>query len=410
MTMTEPQGRGTIAAGSITAVAMMAQSVLVYLFTLFAAHTLGPEHFGGVSAFLGILLVANVGALALQATAARRTATCEPEEQGEVAREALHSTRQTTILLTAVLLLASPLVAYLLHISLLAALMAPATIAPLTLAGGFAGILQGTQRWSWLAAVFVAIGAGRLLFGALGIYLYGSIEGATVGLAIGAAMPAVIGWWGTRFVSRTGERGHHRLLHEVWKNGQSLLAFFVLTNLDVIIARNRFPATNAGIYAAGGVLAKMCLFLPQFVIVVAFTKMAKDHAADADDQQWLRPLGFVAALGAMVVAGTAVLPQLAVLFIGGSEYSRLESFAWLFALEGTIFAMLQMVVYRQIARQAKIARYLWVTSSAIVLVGMFAPIKVPTLVIAVIVIAVIGAVPTAMARSHLPAPAPTDSA
>jgi hypothetical protein len=391
-----------LAASSVTAVAMMIQSVLVYLFTLFAAHMLGPIHFGGVSAFLGLLLVANVGALALQATAARRTATCAPEHQAEVVREALRSTRLTTITLAVVLTLVSPLVAYLLHISLLSALMAPATIAPLTMAGGFAGILQGTQRWSWLAAVFVSIGAGRVFFGTLGMYLDRNIQGATIGLAVGAVLPALIGWLGTRATSRQGERGNHRLLLEVWKNGQSLLAFFVLTNIDVLIARNQFARVDAGIYAAGGVLAKMCLFLPQFVIVVAFTKMAKDHAADADDRQWLRPLGFVAALGSMVVAGTALLPQLAVLFIGGSRYQRLESFAWVFALEGTIFAMLQMVVYRQIARQAKVARYLWATAIAIVLVGLLAPVTVPTLAIAVIVIAIVGAIPTALARSHLP--------
>ena len=54
---------------------MLGMNALAYAFTLAAAHRLGPTEFGGVSALLGVLIVANVGALALQATAARRLAT-----------------------------------------------------------------------------------------------------------------------------------------------------------------------------------------------------------------------------------------------------------------------------------------------------------------------------------------------
>lgn len=71
----QSRGTGLATAGSLTAGGMMTMNLLAYAFTLLASHALGPEHFGAVSAFLGILLVANVGALALQATAARRIAT-----------------------------------------------------------------------------------------------------------------------------------------------------------------------------------------------------------------------------------------------------------------------------------------------------------------------------------------------
>jgi O-antigen/teichoic acid export membrane protein len=393
--------RETVAASSLTAVAIMVLSVLVYLFTLVAAHRLGPEQFGGVSAFLGLLLVANVGALALQATAARRTATCDPEHQDEVVWEVVVSSRQTTIALSVVLVALSPLVAHSLHLSLLSALMAPATIAPLTLAGGYSGILQGTQRWNWLAAALVANGAGRFLAGGLAILLVPTVDGATVGLAIGALVPAFVSWLGCRSFTSPGATRGHGVLAEVWANGQSLLAFFILTNLDVLVARNQFTRFDAGIYAAGSVLAKMCLFLPQFVIVVAFTKMAQDHAADSEDRNWLKPLGAVAAIGALVVGGTALLPELAVVFVGGPEYEALTDHAWLFALEGTIFALLQMVVYRQIARQARVARYLVLGAIGATGVGLSVPMSTNGLVLTMIAATLVAAVPTVLAHSRL---------
>ena len=69
------------------------------------------------------------------------------------------------------------------------------------------------------------------------------------------------------------------MLGELWRNGHTLLAFFAFTNLDVLLARHLFSSTDAGVYAAGAILAKTCLFLPTFVLVVAFPTMASDRDA-----------------------------------------------------------------------------------------------------------------------------------
>jgi O-antigen/teichoic acid export membrane protein len=191
------------------------------------------------------------------------------------------------------------------------------------------------------------------------------------------------------------------VLREVWHNGQSLLAFFVLTNLDVLMARNQFPHVTAGVYAAGSIIAKTCLFLPQFVIIVAFPKMAQDAAEDSNDRTWLRPLGLVALLGLCAVLGAAVLNSLAVTFVGGDKYHSLSGYAWLFALEGTAYALLQMVVYRQIARQAKVAVYLWAGAAAVVLAGLLVNGNQP-LVVAVVLIVAAVTVPVTLARPARP--------
>ncbi len=401
MTLSEagPERYSVATATSLTAAGMMAMNILVYIFTLAASHLLGPEHFGGVSAFLGILLVANVGALALQATAARRIATSSPETRDEVAHDVIVSTWHVGLGLALLFTLATPLFMVTLHTPLTAALMVGLTVGPLTMIGGYVGVLQGSERWRSLALTFIALGVGRAGFGILGIIVDRSVTGAMVGVFLGSLVPALVGWWGCRHVPHAAAGKHHGVLKEVWHNGHSLLAFFVLTNLDVLVARNQFAHIDAGVYAAGSILTKTCLFLPQFVIIVAFPKMAQDQAVNDQDRAWLKPLYVVIALGGCAVVGSAVLRDLAVTFVGGSEYAALASYAWLFTLEGTVFAVLQMVVYRQIARQAHVAIYLWAAAIVLGVIGVVVVNTNTALVVLVIVVALVAALPVTLARA-----------
>ena len=62
---------------------------------------------------------------------------------------------------------------------------------------------------------------------------------------------------------------------------QALLAFFALSNADIVVARNVLDGHDAGLYAGGLILTKAVLFLPQFVVVVAFPSMATRRASAA---------------------------------------------------------------------------------------------------------------------------------
>ena len=57
-------------------------------------------------------------------------------------------------------------------------------------------------------------------------------------------------------------------------NSHALLAFFALSNVDVVVARNVLAEHQAGLYAGGLILTKAVLFLPQFVVVIVFPSMS----------------------------------------------------------------------------------------------------------------------------------------
>ncbi|ADB32155.1 polysaccharide biosynthesis protein [Kribbella flavida DSM 17836] len=345
---------------TVVAVGMAIMNVAAYGFTLIAVHRLVPEQFGAVTALLGLLLIGNVASLGLQASGARRIATHTGPGEAALADSMLKAGRRAAVGLTLICLLATPLIMWLLHIdSLVAALMVAPTLGFLTVMGSQLGVLQGGKNWTELAAVYLSTGIGRLVFGGGALFVHQSVTAAMIGLAIGAAVPALLGTFLLRgSVGGTIEQVKE-VLGETVHGTHTLLAFFVIANADVLLARNLLDPKHSGYYAAGVIVAKACLFLPQFVIVVVFPSLA---SSPGDTLRLRRAIQAVAALGVCTVLGALVLPDLVVTVVGGPEdYAPVGPVAWLFALAGSSYAVLQLVVYAAIAQQEKRAALLiWI--------------------------------------------------
>jgi O-antigen/teichoic acid export membrane protein len=191
-----------------------------------------------------------------------------------------------------------------------------------------------------------------------------------VAVAVTLVIPVVVGIHALRHRRlRPGARreGLRSLVVEMVHNSQALLAFFAVSNVDLIVARHTLDRHDAGLYAAGLILAKAVLFLPQFVSIVAFPAMASGQSP----RTFVLAVGAVALLGAVATLATAVLPGLALIFVGGSQYDDVRSKLWIFAVLGTLLACLMMVVYALLARSGQRSVYLtWVALAAIIVLGL----------------------------------------
>jgi O-antigen/teichoic acid export membrane protein len=246
--------------------------------------------------------------------------------------------------------------------------------APLTMMGAQAGILQGERRWSALALVYVAAGVPRLLIGTSLIAWWHSEFAALLGVVVAAYVPVLVGWLALRHPRDPGEESeeHHEgsLWRETLHNSNALLAFFALSNVDILVARNVLDSHQAGLYAGGLILVKAVLFLPQFVVVLAFPSMG---VAESRLRTLLQSLLAVGVMGGLVALGVTVLSDLAILFVGGTQYSAIEPWLWAFALLGGVLAMLQIVVYSVLGRQARKSVYLlWLALLGVVGLGSLA--------------------------------------
>jgi O-antigen/teichoic acid export membrane protein len=351
---------------------MAVMNVSTYGFTMVAARLLGPGSYGALASLMATLLVISVLQLALQATAARRIAA-EPEHVAQIEKTILGVTYRAAVGLGLLLLLLAPLLNVVLRLdSLLTAALVSVVSVPFTVMGGQAGILQGERRWNALALVYLLSGVPRLVIGTALIAWQPSELAALVGTGLGACVPVVAGWRFLRGVRDPGvateEHGYRRVLRESSRNSQTLFAFFALSNADIVIARNVLTEHDAGLYAGGLILAKAVLFLPQFVVVMAFPSMS----TIAERRRALTAsLGLVAALGAATTLGAAVLPQLALVFVGGARYDEIAGHLWIFAILGTVLSMLQLLVYSVLARQGQRSAYLvWSAFVAVVVLGL----------------------------------------
>lgn len=334
---------GFVRGGALLAAGLAVSNVLGYAVNLVASRLLGPDEFGAFASLMGIVLVAFVGSLALQSVTARRLATDGPA----AAPAMLRLGRQVAFGIAGVLALAAPAFSAFLHLDGTQVLLVAASLIPLTLVGARFGLAQGSERFGALAVLYIVVAAGRLGGTLVGLAVRDTVTAGLVGALVGATLAAVIA---ARIApaphpgTELPEPGAGR---EFGVAAGALFSFFALTNIDVLLARHHLEGHEAGLYALGAVVAKGAFWFPAFVAVLAYPMLVDETRRSGA----LRvSLALVAASGALLTLGTALVPGLVVDLIGGNEYEDLAHRVALFALAGSLFAIAQLLIYARLAQ------------------------------------------------------------
>jgi O-antigen/teichoic acid export membrane protein len=311
------------------------------------------------------------------------------------------------------MLVLSPVVWKLLRLDGIApAIVLAMAAVPVTIMGGQAGILQGERRWQALGLVYLGVGIPRLVIGTVCVLISPTETSAVVGVMLAMWVPVAIGAWALRAHRDPGETSDEHSIRpiaaEAVTASLALLAFFLLSNIDIIVARNALDEHEAGLYAGGLILTKAVLFMPQFVVVIAFPAMS---TAGERRRALVRSLALIAALGAVSIAGAWLLSDLALVFVGGDEYAEVQSRLWAFAVLGTILAMLQLLVYSVLARRGTRSTYLvWAAVVVLVLatigVSTLDALLVTVIVVDLVLLAVLTVISFWRLREPVPEPEP----
>lgn len=330
--------------------------VAAYGVSVIAARALGPQRFGIVAALLGILLIGNVVALGIQAVAARRLVHIAHAQQGSSGAALLRAGLVGGLGVAAATILVSPALMWLLELDSWPLLLIVAlTFVPLTWAGAMYGVAQGRESYGRLAAAYALVGVGRGIGGVAGALLTSSVGGTIIGIAVGTALGAIAARVAVApLVAQRDTVATHPLsgtFSESAHATHALLALYVLTTIDVLIARALLGPTDAGLYGVGAIIAKIAFWLPQFVGVVAFPRFADGRRARATALSLLA----VAGIGLLVTLATAALPSLVVGAAGGAQYAALQPVAWLFAAAGAMFAIAQALLLTRLAIDDRLA-------------------------------------------------------
>jgi O-antigen/teichoic acid export membrane protein len=341
-------------AGMLVAPATMVANLLGYAFNLAASRGLGPAAYGALAALLGLVLIGLVPAMALQSVIARRTALHaaaagpEPVHRHVLARALLRTAAVAAVVIAGGAALLTPAVTAFLHLdSAWPFLWVAASLAPLTVAAAVAGILQGGEHFGRLALVTVLPPAARFVGGAAALAAGAEVSGVLAGTALGAVGAMALTLLLVRPV--LGTREHARrvpILAELAKAGHGLLALLVLANLDLVLARHYLPAHEAGLYAAGALVTKAAFWLPQFVPIIVFARLTDAERRPAVLRQ---AVAAELAMGAVMVIGAAVAGTFGIRVLIGAAYAGIGSLAWAFAALGTALALVQLLLFSDIA-------------------------------------------------------------
>jgi O-antigen/teichoic acid export membrane protein len=364
-------GAGRPAAGisvqgtAIVGVGLVLSQIIAMVQMLVVSRLLGPDQFGAFGALAVILLLGSTAMAATQVVIARHVASGRSSEHIGAGSVLLVGT-----LTCAVTVILAPLISDALKLSdVLAVVVVGATFIPFTVTGAQLGLLQGSERHKRLGALYVVSTGARVGGAIVGAAVVGTAGSTLVGLAVGATLGAVAGQfllvgqppWGSR------EEGRRDFLVEVGHAAHALIALYALTNLDVLIARAQLPAHDAGLYAAGALIARAVFFLPQAILVAAFPRMV---AGSRNAQR--QAIAAVAGLGLLSTLVVAALPRFIVRVMSGTQYLAVAQEAWIFALAGAGFGVVQVLLYARMAHHDRRATLLlWGGVAALAGLGLW---------------------------------------
>jgi hypothetical protein len=349
-------------------------NLFAYGLLLSAARVLVDADYAGIVAMLNLLLVGTVPAFALQAVVARRVAVGDADDLRRIgALIALGG----GVVFAAVIPIE---IAFLNLPGLWSTVLLAVAVPGIALQGFCQGMWQGRQHFTGLAAATFLGLVGRSGGGLAGLLLTRSATGAMAGIAIGVTIMAATNLWlvvrsastsppaipsatpsaipsvGTQPVPvRSGSTA----LAETARAGHAYGAFLVLTVTDLLLANHVLDQRAAAVYAAGSVMTKVALWLPQSLANVLFAAMT-DHQRHR--RLFLRTATALLVLGAAVVLVSALAGGLVVRVLAGAKYPELHAHVWLFAALGSSLALLQFAMVTGLAiRDGRATVVVWLT-------------------------------------------------
>ena len=342
--------RTLVRAGTVVAIASAAANVVAFALTIVLGRLLTVGDFGAVVALLGVAIVGQVPAMALQVVVARHLATATAATRPGLARALLWHAGLVGLAVAALAALITVPAAGLLHLGSPGPMAWLAlSLAPVTLIFAVQGLLQGEERFMALG-IFLVIMAVTRVGGGLSGSGYGP-AGVFAGIAIGAVVALAVALYLVRHdLTDHGSppQGFHprEFYGELWTAVAGMGALLALTNVDVMLARHYLSRHDSGLYAAGAVASKIAFWFPQAVAVVVFPRLA-----DAEQRCGLlaRAATVVVGLGVLTSVGTALLGPWIFGILLGAEYRTLGATLGLFAAAGAAGTLVQLLLYSGIA-------------------------------------------------------------
>jgi O-antigen/teichoic acid export membrane protein len=254
---------------------------------------------------------------------------------------------------------------------------------PYSVQGALLGGLLGHERYPAFAAGQVLTAFGRFAAGAVTALLTLSVAGAMAALAVGTIAAAGVLWWLSGPETWNVPGRSRDLLPDLARACSALAGVIVLSNVDVLLARHFLSREDSGAYALASLFGKACLWGAQFVPALVFPRLARDGSGRG---LLLRSAAAAAGVGVAGILAAAVAAGPVVRAISGDNpgYAEAVNLAVPFAVLGTLWALVQLVLLAAVAAgDPRPGWLLWgVVTTEVVVIGL-GPHDSPAAILAV---------------------------
>jgi O-antigen/teichoic acid export membrane protein len=347
---------------SVMVVLTLIGSGVNYGSNLVFSRILKPASYGDLTALLALLVVLTIPTGAAQTVIAERVASYRAQGKfdrvGYLIRYAFGHVTVIALAVGILYTLSIPLVVSVLDLQATGPAIALAPLVMLTFLLPVAmGTLQGMDRYLAYGSLLLAIAVSRVAFGVpWALSPAGGSGGALAGQAFGVAFVLVTAAWLLRadLIGRGTGAASSGLRRKpdvrAVSAGLAFVAFAVISNLDILMAKLFLSSEEVGLYAALSTIGKVVMFLPGAVAVVMVPNAARARHSSREAGRVLRIAAMLVAVTTIVAAVPAALqPEFVVRTMFGSDYLGATSGVLPIVCAGAGMALLFLLVIYTVA-------------------------------------------------------------
>jgi O-antigen/teichoic acid export membrane protein len=338
-------------------------SVANYGSNVIFSRLLSPASYGDLTALIALSVIVAVPTGAAQTVVAERVAALhaagEHEQARYLIRHAVAHVAAIALALGLVYTACIPLVKLALGLQAVGPAIALAPLLALSFLLPVAyGVLQGMERFIALGAIALVVALSRIVIGVPWTLAGGGAGGPLFGQALGCLLAMVATVYLLRKhllgagsgAARSGLR--RRPDRRSLAAGGAFIAFALISNLDVLLAKLLLSAHAAGEYAALAAVEKIVIFVPGAVAIVMVPNAAKARFAEGSSGRVLRIASLlVAGITLLVALPAALAPRLLLALMFGHRYVNVASGVLPIVCAGACLALLYLLVVYTVAIQ-----------------------------------------------------------
>jgi len=215
------------------------------------------------------------------------------------------------------------------------------------------GVLQGRLQFTalaWAALLSVVV---RLVIGIGLVWAGFGIAGAIMGTVLGQAATLGVALLLTGIRREAFARGEWKIASLRGDYASALLglgAFWLLAEIDLVLARHYLSGRATGLYSSAGVVARALLFLPGAVSLVALPRFSETEGEGPAAARWLKlSMGAVAALLVVALPVLILVRRQVIDLAFGARFESAGDLVPILALGMALLALTNVLVYFHIA-------------------------------------------------------------